>query len=60
MSVARFRQGKKDGGIDRGGDHRIRLALQHGVADIELRLCSLIAFHGLQIILDTGFARLHP
>ena len=46
--------GQQDGRIDRRGDHRHRLLLQHGVAGVELRLGRLVGFDRLQEDLDAG------
>ena len=40
------------GRADRGGDHRRRLLLQHGVAGVELRLGGLVGLDRLQIDVD--------
>ena len=50
--VGRLLQARQqDGGVDRGGDHHGRLALQHGVAGVELRFRGLVGLDGLHEIL---------
>ena len=52
--VRLFEAWEQDGRIDRCGDHRHGLLLQHGVARVELRLRSLVGFDRLQEDLDAG------
>ena len=52
--LRRRQAGQKIGRVDRRGDQRDRLALQHRVADIELVLDRLIAFHRLHEIGHAG------
>ena len=46
--------GEQDGRIDRRGDHRRGLLLQHGVAGVELRLGRLVGFDRVEEDLDAG------
>ena len=51
-SVACLEAGQQVGRVDRRGDHDVRLALEHGGADVELRLGGLIGFDGLEVVFD--------
>ncbi len=44
--------GQEVGRVDRRGDHDRGLALEHGVADVELRLGGLVGLDRLQVVLD--------
>ena len=52
--LRRLQAGQEVGRIDRGGDHRHRLALEHRVAEVELGLGRLVALRRLQEVFHAG------